>query len=194
MKALPNIEQFRPSTLLRRRSRVLRFAAARAHAARERGQATVEFALVLPALLLVTLAMLDFGKAFNYWIDETHLVNVAARWAVVNTLPLPGGDPACTGGQTIDCQVKQQADTNELKNGGSSVSSPGVEISFCLPNGTGGTGDPVRAQAQATYNWLSFLTGPLGIGGLTSKTITTTATMRLEQKYDGTAYTAAGSC
>src|SRR5213596_1303618 len=96
----------------------------------EAGQATVEFALILPALLLLMFAMLDIGKAFNYWIDETHLANEAVRWAVVNQLPEGTTvDPNCAS-QTIDCQVKQQANTNELKTGGSgtSISSPGVTI------------------------------------------------------------------
>ena len=42
---------------------------------REAGVALVEFALVLPLLLVILFGMLDFGKAFNYWIDTTHLAN-----------------------------------------------------------------------------------------------------------------------
>ena len=37
----------------------------------ESGQALVEFALVLPLLLLLVLGMVDFGKAYNYWNDVT---------------------------------------------------------------------------------------------------------------------------
>ena len=55
----------------------------------ERGVALVEFALVAPILLVILLAVLDFGKAFNYWIDETQLASAGARWAVVNKL-VPG--------------------------------------------------------------------------------------------------------
>ena len=66
----------------------------------ERGAALVEFALVVPILLVLLMAMLDFGKAFNYWIDETQLASSGARWAVVNTGPrsVPrrhDGDLAC---------------------------------------------------------------------------------------------------
>jgi TadE-like protein len=151
----------------------------------ERGQATVEFALILPALLLLILGMLDFGKAFNYWIDETHLANAAARWAVVNQLPDGSLGGTCnTQASAISCQMNEEADTNDLKNGGGSVSSPGVQISFCLPNGTGRVGDPIQATAQATYNWFGFLTGPFGVPGLTAKVITAKATMRLEQPYN----------
>jgi len=163
--------------------------------ARESGQATVEFALILPVLLFLLLAMLDFGKAFNYWIDETHLATSAARWAVVNKLP-QASDPAC-GTQTIMCQMQQQADTAELRNGGGSISSA-LNVSFCLPTGTGNVGDPIRAKVTSTYHWLNFLTGPFGIAGFTDKTIDVSATMRLEQKYDAASglmkYTAAASC
>jgi Flp pilus assembly protein TadG len=128
----------------------------------------VEFALVLPLLLVLLLGMLDFGKAFNYWIDETHLANEAARWAVVNKNPGPG---------TLQQYVQQQADTPELRDGGtSSVPSP-LQICISFPSGTANVGDPVHVTASATYNWLPFLGTRLGI---TSTTITGSSTMRLE--------------
>jgi Flp pilus assembly protein TadG len=128
----------------------------------------VEFALVLPLLLVLLLGMLDFGKAFNYWIDETHLANEAARWAVVNKNP---------GSGTLQQYVQQQADTPELRDGGtSSVPSP-LQICISFPSGTANVGDPVHVTASATYNWLPFLGTRLGI---TSTTITGSSTMRLE--------------
>ena len=53
----------------------------------ERGQATVEFAFILPVVLLVIVGLIAFGKAFNYWLDMNHMANEAARWAVVNKVP-----------------------------------------------------------------------------------------------------------
>src|SRR5918912_12141 len=53
----------------------------------ERGVALTEMALVLPLLLLLILGMIDFGKAINYWIDDTHLANQGACLAVVNNYP-----------------------------------------------------------------------------------------------------------
>jgi hypothetical protein len=52
-----------------------------------RGTALVEMALVLPLLLLLLFGMIDFGKAFNEWIDETHLANEGARLAAVSYCP-----------------------------------------------------------------------------------------------------------
>ena len=141
---------------------------------KEAGVALVEFALVLPVLLILLLGMLDFGKAFNYWIDETHLANEAARWAVVNKNP--GG-----GAVSLQEYVRQQADTPELRNGGASVSSP-LQICISFPtdasDGTAGeVGDPVHVTASADYTWLSFIAARLGIA---QTTITGSSTMRLE--------------
>ena len=61
----------------------------------ESGQGLTELALVLPVLLLLILGMVDFGKAVNYWIDETHLSNEGARFAAVNSNPGSGA------GQTL---------------------------------------------------------------------------------------------
>ena len=76
----------------------------------ERGVALVEFALVVPLLLVLLFGMLDFGHTFNYWIDATHLANEGARWAVVNKNPASSG--------TLQEYIQQQADTHELRNGG----------------------------------------------------------------------------
>ena len=134
----------------------------------EAGVALVEFALVLPLLLVILFGMLDFGKAFNYWIDETHLANEAARWAVVNKNP---------GGGTLQEYIQQQADTPELRNGGTSSVPGPLQICISFPNGSANVGDPVHVTASSTYNWLPLIGNRIGI---TQTTITGSATMRLE--------------
>ena len=140
-----------------------------ARAEDESGAALVEFALVLPLLLVVLLGILDFGRALNYWIDETHLANEAARWAVVNKNPGPFG--------TLQQSVQQQADSAELRNGGTSSVAGPATVCISFPNGTESIGDPVQATVTATYNWLPFLGNKMG---LAQTTIAGTATMRLE--------------
>src|SRR5687768_11117207 len=102
----------------------------------ERGAAMVEFALVLPLLLVLVFGMLEFGKAFNYWIDTTHLANEGARWAVVNQNPGTG---------TLQEYVKGRANTVELRDGGTASIPAGDEAEVCIsfPNGTANVGDPV---------------------------------------------------
>lgn len=135
----------------------------------ESGAALVEFALVLPLLLIMLLGILDFARALNYWIDQTHLANVAARWAVVNKNPGPGG--------SIEESVRLQANTAELRDGGTSAVPNPVQISICYPDGANEVGDPVEATATVTYNWLPFIAGETGIA---SSTFGASATMRLE--------------
>jgi Flp pilus assembly protein TadG len=132
----------------------------------DRGAALAELALVLPLVLVLVLGMLDFGKAFNEWIDETHLANEGARFAVVNRNP---------GSGTLQQYISDQADF------------AGAEVCISYPSGTSLIGDPVEVKVQYTYNWLHFLTDsnvPI-VGRIlpdTSKQILGTATMRLEQK------------
>jgi Flp pilus assembly protein TadG len=162
----------------------------RRFAADERGVALVEFVLVLPLVLLLLLGMIDVGKAVNYWNDETHLANEAARAVAVNTSPDPNwAANKTTPAYKINTAVKNQADTNELKNGGtSSISTPGVSICIWFPGVAKGTspvpssawqaGQPVQVVVKAQYNWMAYL---IGKGLPAHSGLTATSTMRIEQ-------------
>jgi Flp pilus assembly protein TadG len=135
----------------------------------ERGVALVEFALVLPLLLLLLFGMLDFGRAFNYWIDSTHLANEGARWAVVNKNPATSG--------TLQHYIQQQADTNELRNGGTASVPDPLQGCISFPGTGAGVGQPVQVTANVTYNWLPFLSKRLS---LLSTTVSGSSIMRIE--------------
>lgn len=47
----------------------------------KRGQSLVEFALVLPVLLLLTLTALDFGRIYLGWINLQNMTRIAANFA-----------------------------------------------------------------------------------------------------------------
>lgn len=131
---------------------------------RDEGQSLVEFAFVLPLFLTLLLGVLDFGKAFNYWLDESHLAAMGARWAVVDWQP-PSG--------TLADYIKSQADSSELRDG--------ATVSIAYPDGCD-VGDPVIVSVTYEHNWLPWL---IHIAGLPPTTITGEATMRLEQKPSG---------
>jgi hypothetical protein len=137
----------------------------------ESGQALPEFALVLPILLVVLFAMLDFGKAFNYWIDATHISAEGARYAVVDRKPNPAN------ALSLQEQLRGQGNTPELRAGGTSSIASASQVCVDFPNGTSKPGDPVRVRMSFTYHWLPFLGSKIG---LTETTIDSTATMRLE--------------
>jgi len=128
--------------------------------AEERGTAVVEMALVLPLLLVLVLAIVDFGKAFNYWNDTNHLAAEGARFAAVNRSP---------GGGDLKTYIKSKADTAELRN------SAQVCISF--PTGVAKVGEPVRVTVSDDYEWLA---GTTNLIGLDPTTIAGSAEYRLE--------------
>lgn len=134
------------------------------------GVALTEFALVLPLLLLLLFGMLDLGKALNFWIDETHLSSEGARWAVVNKNPGPG--------PTLAESIRLQADTPELRDGGTASVPDSLSVCISFPNGTANVGDPVNVTVSTTYNWLPFLGEKLGV---VESTLSSSATMRIEQ-------------
>jgi Flp pilus assembly protein TadG len=124
----------------------------------------VEFALVLPILLLVILGIVDFGKAWAYKNDEVHLANQAARYAAVNSCS------AC-GGQTINNFIKGQAESSELKTGMT------VDIRFTSAGAKNHcAGEPIKVTLTYAYHFLGFL-------HLNPVTVQGSATMRLEKNW-----------
>ena len=64
----------------------------RGHIHSESGQSAVEFALVLPLLIGVLLAIVEFGIAFSNYVTLTDAARVGARKAI--TIRLGGTTPA----------------------------------------------------------------------------------------------------
>jgi len=104
---------------------------------REDGQSAVEFALVVPLLLLVIIAILHFGKVMNYWLDLNHVASEGARKAAVNHFSTDAGYEA-------------------------SIPSPAT-IAVCLPEGSD-VGDPVTVQVAANYS-LPFIGSTIALRG-----------------------------
>jgi Flp pilus assembly protein TadG len=132
----------------------------------------VEFALVLPLFLVLVIGMVDFGKGLNYWINETHLANQGARFAVVDR------NPGEADGDTLQDYIRESAFSDELEDGG--TNSVADDLVVCIEFPEGGepqAGDPVTVSVSTKYNWMPFLDANLGVGAIT---ITGSATMRLE--------------
>jgi hypothetical protein len=144
----------------------------------EHGQALVEFALVVPVMMICVLGIIDFGRAFNYKNNVTNMANQAARYVEVNTCA------PCSATQSIDGApgspnttsyiVDNISDSTELKQGSGGtfgITSPAA-VSVCFPSGgtPGQLGNAVRVTVSATYRWLPFLS--LGTTTLTSSVTT----------------------
>ena len=130
---------------------------------------------MLPVLLLIVLGIVDFGKAFNYWNNATHIAAEGGRYAAVNNKPYPGAPG------TLQAQLLAQGDTQELRSGGTNsvASAPQVCVRFpdktnpLVDNPTPHRGDPVEVKMTFDYSWLPLFE-------FDDTTIASTAVMRLE--------------
>jgi Flp pilus assembly protein TadG len=130
----------------------------------EDGQAMVELAFLLPVLMLILLAIFDFGQAVNTQNTTNHLANLGARFAAVGTIP--------SGGSICSYINSASAAPSNLQGK--------LTVAVTEPNIT--VGSPVKVTVTTTYNWLPFLQG--AVGAATSP-VSGEATMRLENTANG---------
>lgn len=142
--------------------------AARAFARRslardERGVVSIEFALVLPLLLVVIFAIVDLSRAFSYKADANQIAANGARFAAVDNNP---------GGGSLQDYLRLQAETQELREGGSKAITDPIQV--CIETNGGTVGEPVTVTTTFTFKTHALL------GGI-EKEIKGEATMRIER-------------
>ena len=103
--------------------------------ARDRGAAAVEFAIMLPLLLLLLFGIIDFGRALNAQVTITQAAREGARLDALNQPNVVGRTQAAATG----------------------LSGVGVNIVSVCPPGSGPT---ANADVRVTYNF-NFIT-PIG--------------------------------
>jgi Flp pilus assembly protein TadG len=114
----------------------------------ESGQAAIEYALVLPVVVIFLLAIVDFGFAFNFWNNEQELASATARYAVV------GRSPDST--KTLQAAMRTTIASNALKNGGTASIPTAAQICISFPSGRG-VGKPVTVTVSTDYHWIPFV-------------------------------------
>jgi hypothetical protein len=125
----------------------------------EGGVALVEFAMVLPLLLVLVFGIIDFGRAFQTWITLTNAAREGARLGTVSQ----------------DAQaVRQRCE-----------STAGVSGVSCSVSGLPGiTGQDVTVTARFTLRFItpvgSLISLMGGQGMRTTYNMSSTATMRIE--------------
>jgi Flp pilus assembly protein TadG len=135
----------------------------------QRGQAMVEFALVLPLLLIITFIIIDFGFAFSQWVVITNATREGAR------LGATGKSADLVATRTID------ASNGTLEGAGDLVTVEYLDL-----NGDGvGIGDQVVVKARHDYNLLTPLDSFLNLTGLNPITLSACTDMRVEIKVVG---------
>jgi hypothetical protein len=128
---------------------------------REAGQALVEFAMIVPLLLLLLFALVDFGRAFYTWLLVTNAAREGARVAATQQ----GTSPVVTR-------------INDSISGLDSAS-----LAITLTNIQGPRGEAVEVDLVYDFEFVSpigdlinFISG----GSIDDPTITSHASMRLE--------------
>jgi Flp pilus assembly protein TadG len=129
----------------------------------EKGQALVEFTLLVPIFLLLLFAIVDFGMGFYSWITVTNAAREGARLGVVLATQ-----------QQIEDRVYQAADLpNESTN-----------MTVTVTNAQGQPGESVVVQVDYDYDLITPLAGIVSFvsGDVLGPTLTfsSTAEMRLE--------------
>jgi Flp pilus assembly protein TadG len=122
----------------------------------ERGQTMTELALVLPILVVIVLAIAQFGLTFNNYVTLTDAARAAARKGAVSR----------QAGQSADCQSAGYAAGTDLKN-------PGTDFKVTC-NSSWGIGSDVTVTA--TYPYSISLLGWVVKSGM----LTTTVKERVE--------------
>ena len=138
---------------------------------RERGQAIIEFALLLPIILMFILVIMDFGTALDRREVIQHAVREGTRAGAV------GKDAATIKDRTVD-QSQGVLDTPDITvcyvDGDDSNTTPG------------NAGDSVRVSATYVHNFSigGQLTRPFGFE-IPAITMTPQAEARLETSVSG---------
>ena len=135
----------------------------------ERGAALVEAAVTIPLLLLIAVAIFDFGRAYQTWEVLTNAAREGARYSVT-----PGATVA--NAQTI---VRDYMRNGALPAADIATAGVTVNQAVVLPSGS-------ASQVTITYPFRFIVLQPVArlvTSGTTpngSLTMTTTATMRNE--------------
>lgn len=129
----------------------------------EKGQALVEFTLLVPIFLLLLFAIIDFGMGFYSWITVTNGAREGARLGAVLATQ-----------QQIEDRVYQTV----------SLPNEATQMTVTVTNAQGQPGESVIVQVDYDYNLITPLAGIVSFvsGNVLGPTLTfsSTAEMRLE--------------
>jgi len=129
------------------------------------GQTLVEFSLILPIMLLMLFALVDFGRGFYTWLVLTNAAREGARVGAVE-------QPV----DVITAKVKSTAS-------GLTTTNPPLHITVTKAYPTGAVGDAVTVDLTYDFQFVTPVGAIMKIisgGTLTAPHITASASMRIE--------------
>jgi Flp pilus assembly protein TadG len=140
----------------------------------QRGAALIEAALTIPLLLFVSVAIFEFGRAFETWQVMTNAAREGARVAVLPNSPVGA----------VQARVKDYMQMGALSN----VDQATISIQTNVPIGIG-VGPASGSQVTVTYPFQFLVLQPVaslvvnGSAVGAPITLTTSAVMRNESQF-----------
>ena len=124
---------------------------------RRRGQSLVEFAIVLPIMLFLTVIALDFGRVYLGWINLQSMSRIAANLAANNPTAWQGGGDAEVQAKYQNQIRNDAAATNcQLPTVGGVTTAPNPTFSDTGGNGAADDiGDSAKVQLSCTFNLIT---------------------------------------
>lgn len=143
----------------------------------EKGQALVEFTLLVPIFLLLLFAIVDFGMGFYSWITVTNAAREGARLGAVHA-PLNVASSPCFGKASLNqCIEDRVRDASDLSN-------EATKMKVYITNAQGLPGQSVVVKVDYDYDLITPLAGLAQfVSGNTlgpTLNMSSTADMRLE--------------
>ena len=144
----------------------------------DRGASMVEFALVLPLLILIIFGIVEFGYLFAQHLDVRHGAREGARMASVNYDPAAWGGTSIVAGQNqLNVLIKDTCARMDFADNAS------VTISLVDDTGTSTQdnqpGDYIQVTVSATPEQITGLFAPV----IDPITLDSTVSMRIESAF-----------
>jgi Flp pilus assembly protein TadG len=134
----------------------------RARRARRRGQALVEFALIVPILLFMLVIAIDFGRLFFSYIQ----INNAAREGAAYAMYSPTDVATITSRAQQETNAQKQSGESAINVTTACVDQAGTTIACSLATGGPGAGNRITVSVNEDFTFLTPMVGGFFGGGL----------------------------
>jgi PKD repeat protein len=142
---------------------------------KSRGQALVEFAVILPIAMLLLLIAIDLGRLFASYVQITNAAREGASYAAGN--PTDNSGIAAHAGYEANSQGQQGE--GALVVAAACANSAGHALACGSAEGGGGTGNTITVTASERFTFLTPIIGDLFGGHVTLGHSATAAVLSL---------------
>lgn len=125
----------------------------RPHRFSRHGQSVVEFAIVLPLVLLIVLSAVDFGRAFYSWVALNNATRIGADYAAAHPYAWDGIPSPTDAIQIAEYQARIQ---RELGNIPCTHPVPGPPV---FPGGSLALGQPAKVGLSCSFSLITPVIG-----------------------------------